>query len=479
MIAKRQRLAGRYILDCEIGAGGMGVVWRARDERLGRDVAVKLLAANAIGNDVARARLVREARAAARLQHEGIVHIYDVGETEDGGAFLVMELISGQLLRGWIDDGKLSIHERVSLVVELAAALNFAHELGIVHRDIKPDNVLVRSNSRPVLLDFGLAKPIGMPLVETLGGDDGLRLTGTGAIVGTPAYLAPEQVKGDTVGAAADQFALAVMTFELLTGRLPWSGKTVIEVLASMLHDQPPSVAELVPELPAGIDAVLHRALEKDPEQRFPSVAAFIEALQQLFPELPQARFSTVPPFVTKDSSMGSGSADTGLAKKVGLSRPPAERKRHWIAALVLAFVVLLGMGLVAERARRSRAEAPDARGAASPLLAPDTVVACHIFKVSGELPEPSGWLGAAAAGLACDRIQALLGGSSSRTLVPAELVPGLPRESPPASIRALPAPSSPPSPRSEFAAGRKRPKNASSRCGRSKRRPKHRTSAR
>src|ERR1041384_3909230 len=113
MIGKGQRIAGRYLLESEIGAGGMGVVWRARDERLGRDVAVKLLAANALGNEVARARLLREARAAGRLQHEGIVHVYDVGETEDGGAFLVMELISGHSLRRWIEEDKLSISERM------------------------------------------------------------------------------------------------------------------------------------------------------------------------------------------------------------------------------------------------------------------------------------------------------------------------------------------------------------------------------
>jgi eukaryotic-like serine/threonine-protein kinase len=164
MIGKGQRIAGRYLLDSEIGAGAMGVVWRARDERLGRDVAVKLLAAKAVGNEVARARLVREARAAGRLQHEGIVHIYDVGETDDGGAFLVMELVSGHTLRAWLDEGKLSINERVELVLAVAEALACAHEFGVVHRDIKPDNVLVRMTGRPVLLDFGLAKPTAAPL---------------------------------------------------------------------------------------------------------------------------------------------------------------------------------------------------------------------------------------------------------------------------------------------------------------------------
>src|SRR5262245_50038621 len=130
MIGKGQRVAGRYLLETEIGAGGMGVVWRARDERLSRDVAVKLLAANAVGNDAARARLVREARAAGRLQHEGIVHVYDVGETDDGGAFLVMELVAGHTLRTWHEQGKLTIEQRVELVLAVAAALASAHESG-------------------------------------------------------------------------------------------------------------------------------------------------------------------------------------------------------------------------------------------------------------------------------------------------------------------------------------------------------------
>jgi serine/threonine-protein kinase len=436
MIGKRQRIAGRYLLETEIGSGGMGVVWRAHDERLGRDVAVKLLAANTLGNDVARARLVREARAAGRLQHEGIVHVYDVGETEDGGAFLVMELISGHGLRDWIADGQLSLVERIELVIAIAAALQCAHELGVVHRDVKPDNVLVRTNNRPVLLDFGLAKPIATPLVETSKGEESLRLTGTGNIVGTPAYLAPEQVKGETVGAAADQFSLAVMTFELLTGRLPWNGKTVIEVIASMLHDQPLSAEDLVPELPAGLDAVLHRAMSKPAGERFPSVAEFVDALRALFPEAAGPRLSSLPPPSPRarpslrDLHGRLGSAETGVAKKV-VSAPTSARNRlHWFAVLLLGIAALIGIGIAAERNRHATV-APSARALPTPAALPaDAVVACPLFKVSGELPDPaSGWLSAAAAALACDRVQVLRGGASDRTLAPAELIDGIPRE--------------------------------------------------
>lgn len=434
MIGKRQRIAGRYLLESEIGAGGMGVVWRARDERLGRDVAVKLLGANAIGSDVARARLVREARAAGRLQHEGIVHVYDVGETDDGGAFLVMELISGHGLRAWMDDGKLPIAERVELAIAIAAALHSAHELGVVHRDVKPDNVLVRTNSRPVLLDFGLAKPIASPLLETLGrSEESLQLTGTGNIVGTPAYLAPEQVKGEVVGPAADQFSLAVMTFELLTGRLPWNGKTVIEVIASMLHDGPLRARDLVPELPEGTDAVLHRAMSKDPAERFASVAAFSQALRDLFPEvLSTQRLSSTPPPSPKpkppsrDSVPRAASAKSANAKKAAA---PRFGRGRWLLAAVLGLAAVAGIGLAAERSR-GRGK-PESAATLEPAgLTPESVVACPLFRVQGDLPEPSsGWLAASAAALTCDRVQVLLGGSSQRTLAPAELVPGLPRE--------------------------------------------------
>jgi len=434
MLGKEQRIAGRYVLESEIGAGGMGVVWRARDERLGRDVAVKLLARNAVGNEVARARLVREARAAGRLQHDGIVHVYDVGETDDGGAFLVMELVSGHTLRTWLEEGKLSINERMELVVAVAAALACAHEHGVVHRDVKPDNVLVRSNGRPVLLDFGLAKPTATPLIETPGTSaDSVRLTGTGAIVGTPAYLAPEQVKGEDVGPAGDQFSLAVMTFELLTSHLPWKGTTVIEVLANMLHDQPLSARDLVPELPIGVDDVLHRGMAREPRDRFPSVADFAEALRAHFPEVTGARFSSMPPLTPRERrsaperGSASGSADKAIVKRVLPRSDRGERKVFRRVLLGLGLAAAVGVGATTWRATRSTTQSAGTR----PLpLAADAVIACPLFAVEGDLPDASSdWLGAAAGALACDRVQALLGGASSRTLSPAELIPGIPRE--------------------------------------------------
>ena len=154
------RFADCYVVETTLGEGGMGVVVRARDERLDRSVAVKVLTQSAVGDAVARARLVREARAVAKLEHAGIVHVYDVGETEDGGAFLVMELVRGRDGRAVFADPAVTPQERIRIVVDAAKALRFAHDQGFVHRDIKPDNLMVRDDGRVTVLDFGLAKPV-------------------------------------------------------------------------------------------------------------------------------------------------------------------------------------------------------------------------------------------------------------------------------------------------------------------------------
>ncbi len=437
MASESDRIGDRYVLENEIGAGGMGVVWRARDDRLGRNVALKLLTASAVGSEIARTRLVREARAAAKLQHDAIVHVYDVGETGDGGAFLVMELVKGESLRDAMAKGTLSIGKRLEIVVGVATALAYAHEAGIVHRDVKPDNVLVRENGKPVVLDFGLAKPIAPELAETVGaGEDSLRLTGTGNIVGTPAYLAPEQVKGEEVGPTADQFALAVMTFELVTGKLPWKGKAVLEVLTSMLHDDPPSAEEIVPELPKGFDRVLLRAMKRAPEERYPSVLEFAKALTEVCGELvsqgvPSGRISM--PSSPKPSSEPVAAktlSGTGtLARKV--STPEASKKgpSRIVALGAIALLGIAAVGIV-RTVTRDSTTSTTAADAAPVMLGATSVVACPHFKVVGDVYEKrTGWLGAAAAALACDRIQATLGGGAARTLTPAELVAGIARE--------------------------------------------------
>jgi tRNA A-37 threonylcarbamoyl transferase component Bud32 len=400
---KGARIADRYVIEERLGEGGMGVVFRARDERLGRAVAVKVLLASSVGDAAARARLVREARAAAGLEHPGIVHVYDVGETADGGAFLVMELVRGKSLRDRIAEGGLTVAEASRVVLDVARALSFAHTAGFVHRDVKPDNVMVRDDGRAVILDFGLAKSFtASALAQTI--DAGaLTLTAKGAMVGTPAYLAPEQAQGEAADARVDQFALAVMAYEVFTGRLPWQGQTAAAVVASLMRDDPEPVQSSRPDLPPELDAVLRRALQKRPEGRFADVEAFAARL----------------------------ASATGTTVS-----PRGSRRMLWMGgAGIAAAVLFFGAGSLRNASPVGTSSTPDAEASsrASPLGEKDARLACPPLDASG-VDEPKGWLGGAAAALACTRAQVMLRGHATRTLVPAELldVPGEPREDSP-----------------------------------------------
>jgi eukaryotic-like serine/threonine-protein kinase len=428
-MGETRRIADRYELLAEIGAGGMGVVWRARDHRLGRDVALKLLAAGALGNDVARARLIREARAAAKLQHAGIVHVYDVGETDDGGAFLVMELIAGRTLRELIDEGSMSLATKVDVIVGIAEALAYAHAEGIIHRDVKPDNVLVRKNGRPVVLDFGLAKPVPVGFAETVA--ESASLTKDGHIVGTPAYLAPEQVRSGDVGPAADQFALAVTAYEMLSGALPWRGRTVLEVLASMLADTPSRLE--VPGVPPAASEVLCRALQKDANARYATVTELGEALAEACGVGPRSRPSGEASAATSAPSKPQPSVAKTESSALAPAAVSNDAPRPRASTRGLQGLAIAALGALAVFAfRASSPPTNEKNDAGKTVAAPSelTAVACPIFSVTrDELKPPHGWLGAAAATLACDHARVYLGGLPSAAVPPAELVKGIPRE--------------------------------------------------
>ena len=319
-------IAGRYTILSMLGEGGMGQVLRARDTKLDRDVALKLLAARTVGDANARERLVREARAAGKLAHPGIVHVYDVGETDDGGAFLVMELVSGKTLRDLVSRGGASDAEIIRILVECARALAFAHRAGSVHRDVKPDNIMVRDDGRAVLLDFGIAKTM-------LG--DAATLTGAGMVVGTPAYLAPEQARGEEVDGGADQFALAVTAYEALGRRMPWTGASAAAIVAEILRDDPAPVSRLAPALPRELDAVLARAMAKRAADRYPDCDAFADALHDVAGKLGTSP-AAVPPSLARTEAIPSSSTLSSV-------RPPARRRpATWIAATAAGAVVLV-----------------------------------------------------------------------------------------------------------------------------------------
>jgi serine/threonine-protein kinase len=261
--APRQLLGGRYRLDALLGEGGMGQVYRAHDVVLERTVAVKLLAG--LETSEARARFLREARDAAALNHPHIVAVHDLGE-EAGTLFLVMELVSGGSLR---EATAMSPSTVVEVAHQLALALAHAHGHGLVHRDVKPANVLLVGGDRAAvkLADLGLAMSLGRS-----------RLTLDGAIVGTVAYLAPEQAVGGAVDGRADLYSLGVVLYELVTGRLPFQGSH-IELISQHLHAAVVPPRRLRPDLDPALERIILRLLAKDPTERFASAVGLAQAL--------------------------------------------------------------------------------------------------------------------------------------------------------------------------------------------------------
>jgi predicted nucleic acid-binding Zn-ribbon protein len=260
-------------------------VYRGRHQLVGRDVALKFLAPRYARDPAARERFLREARAANRIDHEHIIDITDFGETSDGLVFLVMEYLDGQPLSKLIDEGPMEPARALNIALQLATALARAHELDVIHRDIKPDNVFVlqrRGGDFVKLLDFGLAKVVGEH-----------RLTATGKVFGTPEYLAPEQARGEVLTGQADQYALGCVLYEMLTGRLPFEG-THPEVVLKHLQAKPVPPSSLRPQLPLGhkFDELVGRMLAKHPGERFADAYHLADEIGSLLDELRGTRSS-------------------------------------------------------------------------------------------------------------------------------------------------------------------------------------------
>ena len=271
---------GPYEIVAPLGAGGMGEVWRARDSRLGREVAVKVLPPEFAADPERLKRFEREARATAALSHPNILAVHDVG-THEGVPYLVEELLEGESLRERLDRGGLTLSEAMRIAGEIAKGLAAAHEKGIVHRDLKPGNVFLTRDGTVKVLDFGLAK-----LLPTEPADEAETLTAAtattrlGGVLGTAAYMAPEQARGRPVDQRADVFAFGVVLYEMLAGERPFRGATGTEVMAAILTDEP---APLPAGVPPGVAAVVGRCLEKDPDRRYQrgsELRAALEAVQ-------------------------------------------------------------------------------------------------------------------------------------------------------------------------------------------------------
>src|SRR5579859_2930445 len=272
---------GPYEIVAALGAGGMGEVYRARDTRLGREVAIKVLPQHLSANPDLKARFEREAKAISGLNHPHICHLYDIG-SQDGTDYLVMELLEGESLAQRLQKGAMPLSEIFKIGIAVADALAYAHRQGIVHRDLKPGNIMLTQGGAK-LMDFGLAKPLGLrntatgsgaapsfTAAATLSGPSPLTpLTTAGSIIGTIQYMSPEQIEGKEADARSDIFSLGAVLYEMATGKRAFQGKSHLSTASSILEKDPDPISTVQPLAPKALEHTVQTCLAKDPEDRF------------------------------------------------------------------------------------------------------------------------------------------------------------------------------------------------------------------
>jgi eukaryotic-like serine/threonine-protein kinase len=318
---------GRYRVLRRIGSGGMADVWLAEDTHLQRQVALKVLHSRFLQDPQFVARFQREAESAAGLQHPNIVSVYDRGQ-DDGVNYIAMRYVEGPTLKELIDRG-LSPEQAAGLIRQVLEGAGFAHRNGIVHRDLKPQNVIVDEEGKALVADFGIARA-GVS-----------EITQTGSVMGTPQYLSPEQAQGMDVTAVSDLYSIGVILYEALTGRVPFEGESAVAVAMKQVSQTPQRPSSINPRVSPALDAVVMRALEKEPGQRFQSAAAFIAALDAAMKE----------PGVSRDTA--AFAPPPPVVAPPGEEAPPEdERRRNWWlwALLVAAIVIGILVGLALTR---------------------------------------------------------------------------------------------------------------------------------
>lgn len=368
----------RYEIVEYIGFGAMSEVYEATHLDLQKPVALKLLRLERVGSQTARARFLREGRAAARLRHPGVVEIYDVGE-EEGRPFLVMELLEGESLEGYlVNRAELTPEQAVQLVLPIAAAVQCAHDAGVLHRDLKPENVFLTKDGprriRPKIVDFGISSFLDA---------DASKLTMDSDILGTPQYMAPEQARGEGLDGRADQYALAVMVYEMITGRLPHEKDSLVDLLHAVAYEPSTPLAQTDPSVPASLADAVDRALAYNREDRFPTVRDF--AMSLLDQTAPDAReFWREELTGSETSPTPSRVARSPFVITMTSLRPPEERvssknsssRSGWLVMLlgIIGLLAVLLAGAVYFGMANSNARPGAGEGGEAPATAASAV---------------------------------------------------------------------------------------------------------
>jgi Tol biopolymer transport system component/serine/threonine protein kinase len=369
-------LLGPYEVVAHIGAGGMGEVWRARDKRIGRDVAIKVLPEFAAGDERV-GRFEQEARAAGALNHPGLVTIFDVG-TVEGAPYIVMELLEGQTLREALGDdvapAPLPLKKTIDYAIQTASALAVAHEKGIIHRDLKPENIFITADARVKILDFGLAKLTAG--VSDLDDKDktGRHLTSSGMVVGTPGYMSPEQVRAKPIDHRTDIFALGSVMYEMLCGHRAFDRDSAVETMTAILNEEPAPLSDYGVVIPPALEAIVQHCIEKSPRERFQSardLAFQLRLLPEFQNSVASSAYAAPPP-----------------------AEPPRRRALYKTATIALSVLALAGAGFEIYRTRG--AEVGTAQSgtfkqltfgdglAMYPTLSPDGKVVAYVSSQSG-----------------------------------------------------------------------------------------------